>query len=85
MVSKKVRKINYILGISYLLILFAAFIIQVAFPFEIVQEVLNVDHQQNYDINKLMSTIVGLMIMFVLYHLGFMIGVAKTEESFKKV
>lgn len=85
MVSKKERKINYILGISYLLILFAAFVIQVAFPFEIIQEVINVDHQRNYDINKLMSTMVGLMIMFCLGHLGFMLGVARTEESFEKV
>ena len=85
MVSKKARKINYILGISYLLILFATLIIQVAFPFEITQEVLTVNNQQNYAINELAHTIVGLMIMFVLGHLGFMIGVATTEESFKKV
>ncbi len=84
MVSKKIWNINFALGISYLIILVAAFVIQVAFPFEITQEVLNVDNQRNYDINNIMSTIVGLMIMFCLGHLGFMLGVARTEESFKK-
>lgn len=85
MVSKKARKINIALGISYLIILLAATIIEAAFPFEIIQEVLNVDNRQNYAINELAFTIVGLMIMFVLFHFGFMLGVATTEKSFKKV
>ena len=85
MVSKKARKINYALGISYLLIILVAGIIQMIFPFEILQEVLNVDNQRNYAISELMSSIVGLMMMFALGHLGFMIGVATTEESLKKV
>ena len=85
MVSKKARKINYALGISYLLIIFVAGIIEMIFPFEILQEVLTVDNQRNYTINELMSSIVGLTIMFLLGHLGYMIGVAKTEESLKKV
>ena len=79
------RNINYALGISNLIVLLAAFIIEVAFPFEIIQEVLNVDNQRNYDISEIMSTIVGLMMMFALAHLGFMFGVARTEESFKKI
>ena len=84
MVSKKARNINIALGISYLIVLLTAFVIQAVFPFEIVQEVIKVDHQQNYDLNEIMSTIVGLTIMFCLGHLGFMFGVARTEESFKK-
>lgn len=84
MVSKKTRKINIALGISYLIIILAAYVIQVAFPFEIIQEVLNVDNRQNYAISEVMSTIVGLTMMFALGHLGFMIGVATTEESFEK-
>ena len=85
MVSKKMRNINYALGGSYVLILIASVFIRMAFPFEIIQEVITVDHQNNYAINNIMDIIVGLMTMFVLGHLGFMIGVAKTEESFKKI
>ena len=79
------RKTNYVLGIGYFLVIILAGIIQMIFPFEILQEVLTVDHRNNYAINELMGSIVGLMMMFALGHLGFMIGVAKTEESLKKV
>ena len=85
MVSKKARKINYALGVSYFLVIIIAGIIRMIFPFEILQEVLTIDNQTNYAINEIMGSIVGLTIMFVLLHLGFMIGVATTEESFKKI
>lgn len=79
------RQINYALGISYLIILLAAGIIGIAFPFEITQEVLEVDHRNNYALSEIMSTIVGLMIMFAIGHLGFMYGVVRTEESLKEI
>ncbi len=79
------RKINYALGISYFLIIFVAYIIRMAFPFEILQEVIITDHRNNYALSKIIGTVVGLMMMFALGHLGFMIGVATTEESLKKV
>ena len=85
MVSKKMRKINYALGVCYLLTILAAFFLRMAFPFEIIEEVINVDHRNNYALSKIMSTIVGLMMFLALGHLGFMFGVAKTEESFKKI
>ena len=84
MVSKKARRINIALGISYLIVLLTAFVIQAVFPFEIIQEVIKVDHRNNYALSKIVSTIVGLTMMFALGHLGFMLGVARTEESFKK-
>ena len=79
------RKINYALGISYLIVLSASLLIEMAFPFEIIQEVIKVDHRNNYALSEIVGTIVGLMMMFALGHLGFMIGVNTTEKSFKKI
>jgi hypothetical protein len=79
------RKINYTLGASYFLVILVAFFIKMAFPFEILQEVITVDHRNNYALSNIVGTIVGLMMMFALAHLGFMIGVATTEESLKKI
>ena len=85
MVSKKMREINYALGASYFLVILVAFVIRAAFPFEIFEEVIITDHRNNYALSKIMGTIVGLMMMFAIGHLGFMIGVATTEESLKKI
>lgn len=79
------KKINWILGISYFLILSTGFIIQSVFPFEIVQEVFIADNQTNFLINEITQLIVGFTVLIMLSHLclliGYYKGVAKGEKN----
>lgn len=84
-----IKRINWILGITYILIFLIGFIIESVFLFEITQEVLITDNEFNYLINFVYGIILGVTGLIALGHLclwiGYTIGVAKTEESFKKI
>ncbi len=83
------KRIHFILGMSYFLILTTGFILLSVFPFEITQEVFIVNNQTNYLISEITEMIVGLTVIIMLSHLWLMVGynygVAITEKSFKKI